>query len=416
MGPSTPIKFLREFAECEKVLYNTSGAARTAIFLRSPLILGMRVFFGMDFKSSFKSNELLVGGGLTVVGLLALASGRHDMVSQALAPFGVGLILCDALARAGKAAREGVKCWSAATNRLETECPCPNGRLVVAVTGASGALYAVRFLRQAARHFERIYVMLSDNAGAVFAAETGGRPPRLIGPGLPRRRRCLGNHSVLGHQRLLLAARLRVVRPRRHGGHPLLDGHAGPDRRRHLQRPDHPRRRCLPEGAPQADPRHPRHSPEPYSSPQHGLRHRGRAVILPAVPAFYYQPKTVEDVVDTVVARVPRTLNFPTPSCPNGRRKSDLRLPWVAGPVVCSFSRGRSRAGSLPVAGPGRRGAAKCCGQRSGRSRLRRTSGGPFPAVRRPAPSRRRRPAPGVLPADLTARPMLSSGVNFSVS
>ena len=69
----------------------------------------MRVFFGMDFKTSFKSNELVVGGGLTVLGLLALAAGRHDMISQAMAPFGIGLILSDALARAGRAAREGVK-------------------------------------------------------------------------------------------------------------------------------------------------------------------------------------------------------------------------------------------------------------------------------------------------------------------
>ena len=69
----------------------------------------MRDFFGMDLKSYCKSNEVLVGGGLTILGLLALASGRHDMVSQAMAPFGIGLILSDALARAGKAAREGVK-------------------------------------------------------------------------------------------------------------------------------------------------------------------------------------------------------------------------------------------------------------------------------------------------------------------
>ena len=63
----------------------------------------------MNFKPYLKSNELLVGAGLTGLGLLALATGRHDMVSQAMAPFGIGLILSDALTRAGKAAREGVK-------------------------------------------------------------------------------------------------------------------------------------------------------------------------------------------------------------------------------------------------------------------------------------------------------------------
>jgi 4-hydroxy-3-polyprenylbenzoate decarboxylase len=35
------------------------------------------------------------------------------------------------------------------------------------------------------------------------------------------------------------------------------------------------------------------------------------AIVLPAVPAFYYQPKTVEDVVDTVVARVLQNLGVP---------------------------------------------------------------------------------------------------------
>lgn len=45
------------------------------------------------------------------------------------------------------------------------------GRLVVAMTGASGAIYAVRFLRLAARTYERIYVMASDQALQVVATE-----------------------------------------------------------------------------------------------------------------------------------------------------------------------------------------------------------------------------------------------------
>jgi len=35
------------------------------------------------------------------------------------------------------------------------------------------------------------------------------------------------------------------------------------------------------------------------------------ATVLPAVPAFYHQPKTVEDLVDTVVARVLQNLGIP---------------------------------------------------------------------------------------------------------
>lgn len=44
------------------------------------------------------------------------------------------------------------------------------GRLVVAVTGASGAIYAQRFLRQAAERYADIYLMLS--AQAVQVAQT----------------------------------------------------------------------------------------------------------------------------------------------------------------------------------------------------------------------------------------------------
>lgn len=52
----------------------------------------------------------------------------------------------------------------------------PSGRrLVVGVGGASGAIYAIRFLRQAIRYFDEIYVTLSSNAPAVLATETDVR-------------------------------------------------------------------------------------------------------------------------------------------------------------------------------------------------------------------------------------------------
>ena len=35
------------------------------------------------------------------------------------------------------------------------------------------------------------------------------------------------------------------------------------------------------------------------------------ATIFPAIPAFYHQPKTIDDLVDTVVARVLQNLNMP---------------------------------------------------------------------------------------------------------
>lgn len=46
-------------------------------------------------------------------------------------------------------------------------------RLVVAVTGASGAIYAQRLLVQASKVYDDIYLCLSDQAGQVSATELG---------------------------------------------------------------------------------------------------------------------------------------------------------------------------------------------------------------------------------------------------
>src|SRR5258706_10080639 len=45
------------------------------------------------------------------------------------------------------------------------------GRLVVAITGASGAVYAQRFLDHASRLFERIFLTVSEQAVQVIATE-----------------------------------------------------------------------------------------------------------------------------------------------------------------------------------------------------------------------------------------------------
>lgn len=50
------------------------------------------------------------------------------------------------------------------------------GKLVVGVTGASGAIYAQRFLIQAAQKFEKIYLILSEQATQVSLQELGVAP------------------------------------------------------------------------------------------------------------------------------------------------------------------------------------------------------------------------------------------------
>ncbi len=46
-------------------------------------------------------------------------------------------------------------------------------KLVVAITGASGAPYAIRFLQVAIQHYSEIYVALSEQALQVISLETG---------------------------------------------------------------------------------------------------------------------------------------------------------------------------------------------------------------------------------------------------
>ena len=64
----------------------------------------------MDWKKSLlTSPEVWTGAGLTLAGAAALAFGMHGILAQALAPFGIGLILSEVLTKAARAARERAK-------------------------------------------------------------------------------------------------------------------------------------------------------------------------------------------------------------------------------------------------------------------------------------------------------------------
>ena len=189
--------------------------------------------------------------------------------------------------------------------------PTPR-RLVVAVTGASGALYAVRFLRQAARHYDEIYVMLSDNAPAVFATETGGRltPPYTA-------RDYLGGDVDYSNIRFL-DTKDYFTPPASgsfvHEGMVVIPCSMGTlGRIAHGISNDLTTRAadvCLKERrklilVARDTPLNLIHLRNMVAVTEAG------AVVLPAVPAFYHQPKTVEDLVDTVVARVLQNLGIP---------------------------------------------------------------------------------------------------------
>jgi 4-hydroxy-3-polyprenylbenzoate decarboxylase len=189
--------------------------------------------------------------------------------------------------------------------------PSSPRRLVVAVTGASGALYAVRFLRQAARHYDEIYVMLSDNAGAVFATETGGRLTRPY-----TAQEYLGGDSPYTNIQFLNTK--DYFTPPASGSFvhegmvviPCSMGTLG--RIAHGISNDLTTRAadvCLKERrklilVARDTPLNLIHLRNMVTVTEAG------AIVLPAVPAFYHQPKTIEDLVDTVVARVLQNLGI----------------------------------------------------------------------------------------------------------
>ncbi len=184
-------------------------------------------------------------------------------------------------------------------------------RLVVAVTGASGALYAVRFLRQAARHFDQVYVMLSDNAPAVFTQETGVPLPSpfsardYLGDGV------WDNISFLASKDYFTPPASgsfvhdgMVIIPCSMGTLGRIAGGISNDLTTRAADVCLKERRKLILVA-RDTPLSLIHLRNMVTVTEAG------AVVLPAVPAFYNQPKTVEDVVDTVVARVLQNLGVP---------------------------------------------------------------------------------------------------------
>lgn len=64
----------------------------------------------MDWKKSLlTSTEVWTGGALVLAGIATLSLGVHGVLAQALAPFGIGLVLSDVLTKAARAARERAK-------------------------------------------------------------------------------------------------------------------------------------------------------------------------------------------------------------------------------------------------------------------------------------------------------------------
>lgn len=178
------------------------------------------------------------------------------------------------------------------------------GKLVVGITGASGAIYAQRFLIQAARHYQEIFLILSDQAIQVSATELGVAPKReafctkqWLGEELP-------NIKLLDSKNYFTPPASGSFR---HDGMVIVPCSMGTAGRIANGISDDLLTRsadvCLKEGR--------KLILVPREMPMNvimlrNLTHLAEAgaTVLPACPAWYGKPKSLEELADTVVARI----------------------------------------------------------------------------------------------------------------
>ncbi len=177
-------------------------------------------------------------------------------------------------------------------------------RLVVAITGASGARYALRLLQCAIPHYQELYITLSTQALQVISLETG----RDVNAGNLSIERLLGQPA----DNVRLIDRQDFFSPPasgsfRHDGMVIVPCSMGTAGRIANGVSDDLVTRaadvCLKERR--------RLILVPRETPWNLIHLRNLtqlaeagATILPASPGFYHLPKTIDDLVDHVVARI----------------------------------------------------------------------------------------------------------------
>lgn len=180
----------------------------------------------------------------------------------------------------------------------------------MAITGASGALYAIRFLQHAVAHYAEIYLTLSDQARQVIALETG----QTLSPDRFCAEELLGFSSPV----IRLVERKDYFSPPASGSFmhdgmvivPCSMGTAG--RIANGISDDLVTRAadvCLKERR--------RLILVPRETPWNLIQLRNMtrlaeagATILPASPGFYHNPHSIDDLVDHVVARILQQLGI----------------------------------------------------------------------------------------------------------
>jgi 4-hydroxy-3-polyprenylbenzoate decarboxylase len=194
------------------------------------------------------------------------------------------------------------------------------GRLVVGVTGASGAIYAQRFLREAAKRYAEVYLILSEQAVQVASTELE----------VQLSKKEFSTASWLGAeypQIKLLDDRNYFTPPAsgsfRHDGMVIVPCSMGTAGRIANGISDDLLTRsadvCLKEKRPLVV--------VPREMPMNLIMLRNLATlaeagatVMPACPAWYTKPQTLEALADTVVARILQALGA----------NQDLMPEWMA--------------------------------------------------------------------------------------
>ena len=196
--------------------------------------------------------------------------------------------------------------------------------LVVGITGGSGAIYAARFLKQAVRHYDRIFLIMSDQAIQVAQTELcvdldrkNFTTEEWLGEEYASSQH--PNTSTLQHSARieLLDSKSFFTPPAsgsfRHEGMVIVPCSMGTAGRIANGISDDLLTRsadvCLKEGR--------KLILVPREMPWNLIMLRNLtqlaeagATILPASPAWYGRPKTLEELADTVVARILQNLGI----------------------------------------------------------------------------------------------------------
>ncbi len=183
------------------------------------------------------------------------------------------------------------------------------GRIVVGMTGASGAIYATRFLVQAAKAFKTVYVLVSDQALQVVQTELGRSVQRST----------LSSATLLGEHfdNIVFLDKKDFFSPPasgsfRHDGMVIVPCSMGTAGRIANGISDDLLTRsadvCLKE--------HRKLILVVREMPWNTIHLRNLtalsetgAIVLPASPAWYTRPTTIEELADTVVARILQQLD-----------------------------------------------------------------------------------------------------------